>query len=112
METAPGKCVRLAGKCYSSPLMTMRDLPSHSGGRTAIVDRRQQHYNSHRPHQGIGGIALMTRLNKNTNNPSSFTSSNAGHALKGSVSTTMQPNLPSGFIASVFLFCSVYLERA
>ncbi|MDM0053788.1 IS481 family transposase, partial [Variovorax sp. J22R115] len=26
------------------------------------------HYNWHRPHQGIGGVAPMTRLNKSRNN--------------------------------------------
>lgn len=40
----------------------------HSSERTAMLDRWQHHYNWHRPHQGIGGIAPMMRLNQNTNN--------------------------------------------
>lgn len=40
----------------------------HSSERTAMLDRWQHHYNWHRPHQGIGGIAPMARLNQNTYN--------------------------------------------
>ena len=40
----------------------------HSRQRTAMLDRWIHHYNWHRPHQGIGGIAPMTRLQRTTNN--------------------------------------------
>jgi len=34
----------------------------HSNERAAILDEWQDHYNWHRPHQGIGGQAPMSRL--------------------------------------------------
>ena len=40
----------------------------HSSERTAALDRWIHHYNWHRPHQGIGGAAPMSRLNKSRNN--------------------------------------------
>lgn len=40
----------------------------HSNDRIAMLDRWQHHYNWHRPHQGIGGVAPMTRLTANGNN--------------------------------------------
>jgi len=40
----------------------------HSNDRIAMLDRWQHHYNWHRPHQGIGGVAPMTRLTASTNN--------------------------------------------
>ena len=40
-----------------------------SAERTAMLQRWNHHYNWHRPHQGIGGIAPMTRLNQTRNKP-------------------------------------------
>jgi len=40
----------------------------NSSERTAALDHWNHHYNWHRPHQGIGGIAPMTRLNSSRNN--------------------------------------------
>lgn len=40
----------------------------HSAERTAALDFWVHHYNWHRPHQGIGGAAPMSRLNKPRNN--------------------------------------------
>ena len=40
----------------------------HSIERTAMLKRWNHHYNWHRPHQGIGGIAPMSRLNRSRNN--------------------------------------------
>ena len=40
----------------------------NSGERTRAMDHWLHHYNWHRPHQGIGGVAPMTRLNKSRNN--------------------------------------------
>jgi transposase InsO family protein len=40
----------------------------HSSERTAMLARWNHHYNWHRPHQGIGGIAPMSRLNRTRNN--------------------------------------------
>ncbi len=40
----------------------------HSSERTAMLARWNHHYNWHRPHQGIGGIAPMSRLSKSGNN--------------------------------------------
>lgn len=40
----------------------------HSSERTAALDHWNHHYNWHRPHQGIGGAAPMSRLNKSRNN--------------------------------------------
>jgi len=40
----------------------------HSNQRTAALDYWNHHYNWHRPHQGIGGAAPMSRLNKSRNN--------------------------------------------
>lgn len=40
----------------------------HSTERTAMLKRWNHHYNWHRPHQGIGGIAPMSRLNRSRNN--------------------------------------------
>jgi transposase InsO family protein len=40
----------------------------HSSERTAMLKRWNHHYNWHRPHQGIGGIAPMSRLNRSRNN--------------------------------------------
>lgn len=40
----------------------------HSTERTAVLDDWIHHYNWHRPHQGIGGIAPMARLKKSENN--------------------------------------------
>ena len=40
----------------------------HSSERTAALDYWNHHYNWHRPHQGIGGVAPMSRLNKSRNN--------------------------------------------
>ncbi len=40
----------------------------HSTERTQMFDAWIHHYNWHRPHQGIGGIAPMTRLKQSTNN--------------------------------------------
>ena len=39
-----------------------------SAERTAMLQRWTHHYNWHRPHQGIGGIAPMSRLNQTRNN--------------------------------------------
>jgi transposase InsO family protein len=39
-----------------------------SGERTAMLKRWTHHYNWHRPHQGIGGLAPMTRLTAGRNN--------------------------------------------
>jgi transposase InsO family protein len=36
--------------------------------RTAMLQRWTHHYNWHRPHQGIGGIAPMSRLSRSRNN--------------------------------------------
>jgi transposase InsO family protein len=41
---------------------------NRSAERTAMLKRWTHHYNWHRPHQGIGGIAPMTRLNRSRNN--------------------------------------------
>jgi transposase InsO family protein len=40
----------------------------HSTERTAMLERWIHHYNWHRPHQGIGGVAPMSRLNQSRNN--------------------------------------------
>lgn len=40
----------------------------HSSERTAALDHWNHHYNWHRPHQGIGGAAPMSRLNRSGNN--------------------------------------------
>jgi len=40
----------------------------HSTERTAMLKRWNHHYNWHRPHQGIGGIAPMSRLSRSRNN--------------------------------------------
>ncbi len=40
----------------------------HSTERAQMFDAWIHHYNWHRPHQGIGGIAPMTRLKQSTNN--------------------------------------------
>jgi transposase InsO family protein len=39
-----------------------------SAERTVMLQRWTHHYNWHRPHQGIGGIAPMSRLNQTRNN--------------------------------------------
>lgn len=36
--------------------------------RTEALEDWIHHYNWHRPHQGIGGVAPMSRLNKSRNN--------------------------------------------
>jgi transposase InsO family protein len=41
---------------------------NHSSERTAMLDRWTHHYNWHRPHQGIKGVAPMSRLTKSPNN--------------------------------------------
>lgn len=44
-------------------------IPYHrSSERTAMLKRWTHHYNWHRPHQGIGGIAPMSRLGRTRNN--------------------------------------------
>jgi len=40
----------------------------HSSQRAETLDHWIHHYNWHRPHQGIGGIAPMTRLHASRNN--------------------------------------------
>jgi len=40
----------------------------HSSERTAMLSRWIHHYNWHRPHQGIGGLAPISRLAQPTNN--------------------------------------------
>jgi transposase InsO family protein len=40
----------------------------HSAERTAMLKRWNHHYNWHRPHQGIGGVAPMSRLSTARNN--------------------------------------------
>jgi transposase InsO family protein len=40
----------------------------HSTERTAMLKRWNHHYNWHRPHQGIGGVAPMSRLDRSSNN--------------------------------------------
>jgi transposase InsO family protein len=40
----------------------------HSTERTAMLNRWTHHYNWHRPHHGIGGIAPMNRLSQTRNN--------------------------------------------
>ena len=40
----------------------------HSSQRAQMFDAWIHHYNWHRPHQGIGGVAPMTRLKQSTNN--------------------------------------------
>lgn len=40
----------------------------HSKQRAQMFDAWIHHYNWHRPHQGIGGIAPMSRLKQSTNN--------------------------------------------
>jgi transposase InsO family protein len=39
-----------------------------SAERTAMLNRWTHHYNWHRPHQGIGGFAPISRLNRSRNN--------------------------------------------
>jgi transposase InsO family protein len=41
---------------------------NHSRERTAMLDRWIHHYNWHRPHQGIGGLAPISRLPRSRNN--------------------------------------------
>jgi transposase len=41
---------------------------NHSRERTAMLDRWIHHYNWHRPHQGIGGLAPISRLAQSRNN--------------------------------------------
>jgi transposase InsO family protein len=40
----------------------------HSRERTAMLDRWTHHYNWHRPHLGIGGLAPVSRLGRTRNN--------------------------------------------
>ena len=40
----------------------------HSGERTAMLNRWTHHYNWHRPHLGIGGLAPASRLGRSSNN--------------------------------------------
>lgn len=40
----------------------------HSSERTAMLDRWTHHYNWHRPHAGIGGLAPVSRLGRSRNN--------------------------------------------
>jgi len=40
----------------------------HSGERTAMLNRWTPHYNWHRPHLAIGGLAPVSRLTRNRNN--------------------------------------------
>jgi len=40
----------------------------HSSERTAMLNRWMHHYNWRRPHQGIGGLAPVTRLARTRNN--------------------------------------------
>ena len=40
----------------------------HSSERTAMLSRWIHHYNWHRPHQGIGGVAPISRLAQSRNN--------------------------------------------
>ena len=40
----------------------------HSTERTTMLKRWNHHYNWHRPHRGIGGVAPMSRLNRSRNN--------------------------------------------
>ncbi len=40
----------------------------HSGERSAMLNRWTHHYNWHRPHLGIGGLAPVSRLARNRNN--------------------------------------------
>jgi transposase InsO family protein len=40
----------------------------HSSERTAMLSRWIHHYNWHRPHQGIGGVAPISRLARSRNN--------------------------------------------
>jgi transposase InsO family protein len=40
----------------------------HSSERTAMLGRWTHHYNWHRPHQGIGGFAPVSRLHRTRNN--------------------------------------------
>jgi transposase InsO family protein len=39
-----------------------------SSERAAMLSRRTHHYNWHRPHQGIGGQATISRVNRPRNN--------------------------------------------
>ncbi|HKI65454.1 MAG TPA: IS481 family transposase [Burkholderiales bacterium] len=41
---------------------------AHSSERTAMLNRWIHHYNWHRPHQGIGGLAPISRLARSRNN--------------------------------------------
>ena len=41
---------------------------NHSKERTAMLERWIHHYNWHRPHQGIGGLAPVSRLARSRNN--------------------------------------------
>jgi transposase InsO family protein len=41
---------------------------NHSTERAAMLDRWIHHYNWHRPHQGIGGLAPISRLAQSSNN--------------------------------------------
>ena len=41
---------------------------NHSSQRAEMLDRWIHHYNWHRPHQGIKGVAPMSRLAKSRNN--------------------------------------------
>lgn len=41
---------------------------NHSSERTAMLDRWIHHYNWHRPHQGIKGLAPLSRLAQSRNN--------------------------------------------
>jgi transposase InsO family protein len=41
---------------------------NHSSERTAMLERWIHHYNWHRPHQGIHGVAPMSRLVRSENN--------------------------------------------
>jgi transposase InsO family protein len=40
----------------------------HSTERTAMLSRCTHHYNWHRPHHGIGGLAPVSRLHRTRNN--------------------------------------------
>lgn len=45
-----------------------RRFASGPMARTQALDHWLHHYDWHRPHQGIGGVAPMTRLSKSRNN--------------------------------------------
>jgi transposase InsO family protein len=66
-------CPQTNGKAESFIQSALREwaygiVYCHSSERTAMLSRWTHHYNWHRPHQGIHGLAPISRLAQSRNN--------------------------------------------